>query len=93
MTDNFTGDVTTTEWKHIEFPDSIPDGSNWVFRNAGHFDLSEFNGQTIVIGFEYNTTVGDVPSAPTWEIQDLLVAEQEEIDKFIQAGNEKRGIQ
>jgi len=93
VTDNFTGDVTTTEWKHLEFPDSIPDGSNWVFRNAGHFDLSEFNGQTIVIGFEYNTTVGDVPSAPTWEIQDLLVAEQEEIDKFIQAGNEKRGIQ
>ena len=93
VTDNFTGDVTTTEWKHIEFPDSIPDGSNWVFRNSGHFDLSEFNGQTIVIGFEYNTTVGDVPSAPTWEIQDLLVAEQEEIDKFIQAGNEKRGIQ
>ncbi len=93
VTDNFTGDVTTTEWKHLEFTDSIPDGSNWVFRNAGHFDLSEYNGQTIVIGFEYNTTVGEVPSAPTWEIQDLLVAEKEEIDNFIQAGNEKRGIQ
>lgn len=93
VTDNYTGDVTTTEWKHLEFPDSIPDGSNWVFRSVGHFDLSEFNGQTIVIGFEYNTTIGDVPSAPTWEIQDLLVAEKEEVDKFIQAGNEKRGIQ
>ena len=92
VTDNFTGDVTTTEWEHLQFPDSIPDGSNWVFRNAGRFDLSKYNGETIVIGFEYNTTIGDVPSAPTWEIQDLLVAEEEEITAFIKAGNEKRNI-
>ncbi|MBQ9339884.1 MAG: choice-of-anchor J domain-containing protein [Paludibacteraceae bacterium] len=92
VTNNYTGDVTTTEWKHLEFTDSIPDGSNWVFRNAGRFDLSEYNGESIVIGFEYNTTIGEVPSAPTWEIQDLLVAEKEEVDAFIKAGNEKRGI-
>lgn len=92
VTNNYTGDVTTTEWQHLAFPDSIPDGSNWTFRNAGRFDLSAYNGETIVIAFEYNTTIGEVPSAPTWEIQDLLVAEQEEVDKFIQAGNEKRGI-
>lgn len=92
VTNNFTGDVTTTEWEHLQFPDSIPDGSNWVFRNAGRFDLSKYNGETIVIGFEYNTTIGDVPSAPTWEIQDLLVAEEEEVTAFIEAGNQKRNI-
>ncbi|MBR1809113.1 MAG: choice-of-anchor J domain-containing protein [Paludibacteraceae bacterium] len=92
VTDNYTGDVITTKWEHLEFPDSIPDGSNWVFRNAGRFDLSKYNGETIVIGFEYNTTIGEVPSAPTWEIQDLLVAEEDEVTAFIKAGNEKRNI-
>ncbi len=92
VTDNYTGDVTTTEWRHLPFTDSIPDGSNWVFRNAGKFDLSEYNGETVVIAFEYNTTIGEVPSAPTWEIQDILVAEEEEVDEFIKAGNAKRGI-
>ena len=92
VTNNYTGDVTTTEWEHLAFPDSIPDGSNWIFMNAGRFDLSKYNGQTIVLGFQYNTTVGELKSAPTWEIQDLLVAEKAEVDAFIVAGNEKRGI-
>ena len=78
VTNNFTGDVTTTEWEHLEFPDSIPDGSNWTFLNTGKFDLSKYNGESIVIGFQYNTTTGELTSAPTWEIQHLLVAESEE---------------
>ena len=92
VTNNYTGDVTTTEWKHLEFTDSIPEGTNFKFLNAGHFDLSEYNNETIVIGFEYNTTAGPISSMPTWEIQDLLVAEKEEVDAFIKAGNEKRQI-
>lgn len=77
VTNNFTGDVTTTEWKKLEWNAELPDGSNWVFQSSGIFDLSEYNGQTIVLGFRYNTNLDgvDVPSAPTWEIQDLLVAE------------------
>lgn len=78
ITDNFTGDVTTTEWEHLEFPDSIPDGSNWVFLNSGNFDLSKYNGQTVTLGFQYNTTTGELTSAPTWEIQNLLVHELED---------------
>ncbi len=77
VTNNYTGDVTTTEWEHLAFPDSIPDGSNWVFLNTGDFDLSKYNGETIVIGFCYNTTTGELTSAPTWEIQHLLVYEKE----------------
>lgn len=92
VTNNYTGDVTTTEWEHLAFPDSIPDGSNWIFLNAGRYDLSKYNGQTIVLGFQYNTTIGELKSAPTWELQDLIVAEKEEVDAFIIAGNEKRGI-
>lgn len=80
VTNNFTGDVTTTEWKHLEFPDSIPDGSNWTFLSTGYFDLSEYNNQKIVIAFRYNTNIDgiEVASAPTWEIQNLLVAEKPE---------------
>jgi len=77
VTDNFTGDVTTTEWKHLDWKVELPDGSNWIFRSAGVWDLSEYNGETIVIAFQYNTNIDgiDVPSAPTWEIQNLLLAE------------------
>lgn len=80
VTDNFTGDVTTTEWKHLEWQAELPDGSNWKFQSSGVFDLSEYNGKTIVIGFRYNTNIEgiEVPSAPTWEIQDLLLAEPAE---------------
>ena len=80
VTDNFTGDVTTTEWKRLEWNAELPDGSNWVFRSAGVYDLSEYNGKPIVIAFCYNTNLDgvDVPSAPTWEIQNLLVAEPAE---------------
>ena len=78
VTNNFTGDVTTTEWEHLEFPDSIPDGSNWTFLSSGRFDLSKYNNESIVIAFQYNTTTGELTSAPTWEIQQLLVAEPDE---------------
>lgn len=80
ITNNFTGDVTTTEWKKLEFPAELPDGSNWTFLTSGIFDLSEYNGQAIVIAFRYKTDFDgiEVPSAPTWEIQNLLIAEPEE---------------
>ena len=84
VTDNYTGDVTTTEWKKLEFNVELPDGSNWIFRSAGIYDLSEYNGKNIVIGFRYcnmNVPEGvEVPSAPTWELQNLLLAEPEEIN-------------
>ena len=77
VTDDFTGDVTTTKWKHLEWKVELPDGSNWIFRSAGVWNLSEYNGKTIVIAFRYDTNLDgiDVPSAPTWEIQNLLLAE------------------
>ena len=80
VTDNYTGDVTTTEWKHLEWNVELPDGSNWIFRSAGVWDLSEYNGKTIVIAFRYDTNLDgiDVPSAPTWEIQNLLLGEPAE---------------
>ena len=89
VTNNYTGDVSTTEWQHLDFPDSIPDGSNWHFLNAGRFDLSQYNSETIVIAFRYNTTIGELTSAPTWEIQNLIVAEKEEVDAFINEHNEE----
>lgn len=80
VTNNFTGDVTTTEWTKLEFPEEMPDGSNWTFLTTGKVDLSEYNDQKIVIAFRYNTNIDgiEVASAPTWEIQQLLIAEPEE---------------
>lgn len=80
VTNNFTGDVTTTEWEKLDFPEEMPDGSNWTFLTTGVCDLSKYNGQSIVIAFRYKTDFDgiEVPSAPTWEIQQLLVAEPEE---------------
>lgn len=77
VTNSYTGDVTTTEWEHLAFPDSIPDGSNWTFLETGEFDLSKYNNQTIVVAFQYKTT-SDELSAPTWEIQNLLIYEPED---------------
>ncbi len=80
VTNNFTGDVMSTEWKKLEWQAELPDGSNWIFRSSGIFDLSEYNGQTIVIAFRYKTDFDgiEVPSAPTWEVQNLLLAEPAE---------------
>jgi hypothetical protein len=70
----------STEWKKLEWQAELPDGSNWIFRSSGIFDLSEYNGQTIVIAFRYKTDFDgiEVPSAPTWEVQNLLLAEPAE---------------
>lgn len=78
VTNNFTGDVTTTEWEHLTFPDSIPNGSNWQFLSTGEFDLSAYNNQSIVVAFQYNTAASGENSAPTWEIQNLLIYEPQE---------------
>ena len=80
ITTNWTGDVTTSEWTKLPFPEELPPGTDWVFRPSGVFDLSAYNGQTVVIAFRYDTTVEgtDITSVPTWEIQNLLIAEPEE---------------
>ena len=81
ITTNWTGDVTTSEWTKLPFPEELPPGTDWVFRPSGVFDLSAYNGQTVVIAFRYDTTVEgtDMTSVPTWEIQNLLIAEPEEV--------------
>ena len=80
ITTNWTGDVTTSEWTKLPFPEELPPGTDWVFRPSGVFDLSAYNGQTVVIAFRYDTTIEgtDLTSVPTWEIQNLLIAEPEE---------------
>jgi hypothetical protein len=97
VTNNFTGDVQTTEWKQLEWPAELPDGSNWVFQSSGIFDLSEYNGKTIVIAFRYDTDIDgvDVASAPTWEIQNLLLAEpaEEELSDEAVPADENPAVQ
>lgn len=76
----FTGDVTTTEWKQLAWNvDSlgnaiVPDGSSWTFQSSGNMSLEEYNEQTIRIAFKYTSSA---TAAATWEIQNLLVHELE----------------
>lgn len=77
---NYTGDVTTCDWKEIPYNEKdsegnelYPTNNSWTFVNTGDMDLSQYVGQDIVLGFRYKTLEGQ--SNATWEIKNLLVHE------------------
>ena len=79
---NYTGDVTTCDWKEIPYNEKdsegnelYPTNNSWTFVNTGDMDLSQYVGQDIVLGFRYKTKEGQ--SCATWEIKNLLVHEAE----------------
>lgn len=70
ITDNFTGDVTTTKWTQITIP-SYPTGADWNFVSSGDMAIpSAFLNKTVHIAFKYesNSTV-----ATTWELKNLII--------------------
>jgi hypothetical protein len=70
ITDNFTGDVTTTKWTQVTIP-TYPAGTNWTFVGSGNIAIpSSFAGKTIRIAFKYESTAS---SASTWEVKNLEV--------------------
>lgn len=59
-----------TEWSQLAFSNfpAAPDGSNWSKFAANEFDLSEFDGEKIELGFCYKNTDG---ASKSWEIKNF----------------------
>lgn len=70
VTDNFTGNVTTTNWQQVAIP-NYPTGNNWTFvSNTVNIPI-QYVGENTVISFKY--TSGTNTSTATWEIKNLTI--------------------
>jgi len=84
---NYTGDVATATWQDLTF-DVLPAGDNWdVFDNQS--DLSAAAGESIHLGFYYESTTDD---APNWRLTNITVEagaapETEDVNVFYQYDN------
>lgn len=70
ITDNYTGDVSTTQWTQINIP-NYPTGTNWTFVSSGKALIpTAFLNKKVRIAFKYLSTTS---VADTWEIKTLVV--------------------
>lgn len=72
VSSNYTGDVTSATWTDLTY-DASNVGSSWSFTDQS-IDLSQFNGQKIVIAYGYKSTD---QCAPTVELKNTLVKEKD----------------
>ena len=70
ITDNYTGNVSTTEWNTIDF--NAVNDSTWTFKNTGKIELptSMIGKEKVVIAFKYISTKA---TSSTWELNNLIV--------------------
>lgn len=78
---DFVDDVKTATWTQLPWNEwngttGVPDANSWTFYNSGRMSLSQWNNQSIYIGFCYKTETGQ--TCPTWEVKNILVNEPEE---------------
>lgn len=78
---DFSDDVRSATWTQLPWNEwdgekGVPDANSWTFFPSGRMDLSQWNDQTIYIGFRYKTEAGQ--TCPTWEVKNILVSEPEE---------------
>ena len=71
ITNNYTGDVATTEWTEVNY--GAVNNNDWNFHNTGKIALPEsMMGQAaVVIAFKYMSTTAN---SSTWEIKNVVVA-------------------
>lgn len=72
VSSNYTGDVASATWTDLTY-DASNVGSPWTFTDQS-IDLSQFNGQKIVIAYGYKSTD---QCAPTVELKNTLVKEKD----------------
>lgn len=72
VSSNYTGDVAGATWTDLTY-DASKVGSSWTFTDQS-IDLSQFNGQKIVIAYGYKSTD---QCAPTIELKNTLVKEKD----------------
>ena len=72
-------DVRNATWTQLPWNKNedgtyvFPEGVNWVYVNSGYMDLSQWNNETIYIGFRYLCAPNQ--KSTTWEIKNILVNE------------------
>ncbi|MBR3907176.1 MAG: choice-of-anchor J domain-containing protein [Bacteroidaceae bacterium] len=71
VTNNYTGDVTTTEWVEVDF--GAVNNNNWTFHNTGEIALpgSVMGKSAVVVAFKYMSTTAN---SSTWEIKNVVVS-------------------
>lgn len=70
VTDDFTGDVTTTSWQQVTIP-NYPAGNNWTFvSNTVNIPI-QYVGEKTVVAFKY--TSGGSGNTATWEVKNLTI--------------------
>lgn len=72
VSSNYTGDIASATWTDLTY-DASKVGSSWTFTDQS-IDLSQFNGQKIVIAYGYKSTD---QCAPTVELKNTLVKEKD----------------
>lgn len=72
VSSSYTGDVASATWTDLTY-DASNVGSSWTFTDQS-IDLSQFNGQKIVIAYGYKSTD---QCAPTVELKNTLVKEKD----------------
>ena len=70
ITDEYTGDVKTTEWTEIDF--GAENNNSWTFHNTGNIELPALiiGSSNVVIAFKYTSTT---ETSSTWEMNNLKV--------------------
>ncbi len=71
VTNNYTGDVTTTEWVEVEY--GAVNNNNWTFHNTGEIALpgSVMGKSAVVVAFKYMSTTAN---SSTWEVKNVVVS-------------------
>lgn len=76
---DYAGDVTTATWTNLD-ADVWPSGTSWT-PVTSTFDLAAYDGQTITIGFYYNSTAD---YAPNWQVSEIDIEVGEPVETFTQ---------
>lgn len=68
---NYTdsGDPNSATWVEVTAP-NMPTGTNFTFVDSGDINLSDWDGETIYVGFKYVSTAA---ASSTWEISTVTV--------------------
>lgn len=70
VTNNFSGDVTTTTWTPVPF--TLPATADFTFYTSGVTNFTSFVGSTIRVAFQYT---GSTTQGSTWEVDDIAIKE------------------
>ena len=75
-------------WESVTVP-NLTSGSSFEFQSSGDIDLKKYKDQVIQFAFTYKTTEA---TAPTWEIQKILITKEKEVIVKTDYGDEYKSV-